>query len=82
MQVVDPSDLKVRVLQFLRDEVAPVLQVDGSTIEVCEVSSGVAQVRLGSACGCCPGSLMAVLMGVEQELRRRIPEVEYLEVVP
>ena len=82
MPVPDPSDLKARVLQFLREEVAPIVQVDGSTIEVCDVTRGVAQVRLGSLCSCCPGSLMAVLMGVEQELRRRIPEVEYLEVVP
>jgi len=25
---------------------------------------------------------MAVIMGIEQELRQRIPEVQYLELVP
>jgi Fe-S cluster biogenesis protein NfuA len=33
-------------------------------------------------CGGCPSSIMAVIMGMEQELRRHISEVEYLEVVP
>jgi hypothetical protein len=26
--------------------------------------------------------VQTILMGIEEELRRRVPEVEYLEVVP
>jgi Fe-S cluster biogenesis protein NfuA len=33
-------------------------------------------------CGTCPSSIMAAIMGIEQELRQRLPEVEYLEAVP
>jgi Fe-S cluster biogenesis protein NfuA len=39
-------------------------------------------VRLGGVCTGCPSTIMAVVMGLEQELRQRIPEVEYLEAVP
>ena len=44
--------------------------------------SGVVQVRLSGACASCPSSVMTLLMGLEHELRQRVPEVEYLEAVP
>jgi Fe-S cluster biogenesis protein NfuA len=77
-----PPDLKSRVMKFLADDVAPLLQMDGGYIELVDVQDGIAQVRLHGSCGACPTSILAVIMGMEQELRRRIPEIEYLEVVP
>ena len=74
-------DLRSRVEQVVRAEVAPLLEMDGTGIEILAVQDGVVQVRLGGSCGCCPGSVHAVVLGIEQELRRRVPEVEYLEVV-
>jgi Fe-S cluster biogenesis protein NfuA len=74
--------LKERVARILTEEVAPALQLDSSALEVCDVSGGVVRVRLGGVCAGCPNTLMAVIMGLEQELRRRMPEVEFLEVVP
>lgn len=76
------AGLKERVARILIEEVAPALQLDAAGIEVLDVSDGVAQVRLGGACASCPASLMTLIMGIEQELRRRVPEVEYLEAVP
>jgi Fe-S cluster biogenesis protein NfuA len=76
------ADLKQRVAQVVAEEVAPALQMDGSTIEVLDVTDGVVQVRLSGACGHCPGSIYAAVMGIEEELRRRVPEVQYLEAVP
>lgn len=74
--------LKDRVAKVLAEEVGPALQMDGTGIEVLDVTDGVVRVRLHGACGGCPGSVMAVLLGIEQELRRHVPEVEYLEAVP
>lgn len=76
------GDLQTRAARILREEVAPVLEMDGGAIEVLAVEAGVVQVRLRGACSSCPGSIMTVLMGIEQELRRRLPEIEYLEAVP
>ena len=76
------GDLRQRVARVVADEVAPLLGMDGGGIEVVGVEQGVVQVRLHGACGCCPGSVQAVIMGIEEELRRRVPEVEYLEAVP
>jgi Fe-S cluster biogenesis protein NfuA len=76
------TDLKQRVARVVAEEVAPLLQMDGTDIEIVAVEDGVVQVRLHGACGCCPGSVQAVIMGIEDELRRHVPEVEYLEAVP
>jgi Fe-S cluster biogenesis protein NfuA len=76
------SELKQRVARIVSEEVAPALKMDGTAIEVLDVTDGVVQVRLNGTCGTCPGSVHAVVMGIEEELRRRLPEIEYLEAVP
>ena len=40
------------------------------------------QLRLNGVCSGCPSTIMTVIMGIEQELRRLVPEVDYLEVLP
>lgn len=77
----DSEQIRQRVARVLADEVAPLLQMDGNGIEVVAVDNGVVQVRLQGVCGCCPGTVQAVVMGIEEELRRKVPEVEYLEVI-
>lgn len=77
-----PNDLKSRVARALVEHVGPALEMDGTAIEVLDVTDGVARVRLGGVCGNCPSSIMAAVMGLEQELRRHVPEIEYLEAVP
>jgi Fe-S cluster biogenesis protein NfuA len=76
------TELKDRVEQVLADEIGPDLDLDGSAIEVLGVDAGVVQVRLTNVCASCPSTLMTLIMGLEQELRKRIPEIEYLEAVP
>jgi Fe-S cluster biogenesis protein NfuA len=77
-----PDDLKTRVARLLADEVGPMLHLDGGAIEVLAVREGVVQVRLHGACGGCPSTLVSVIHGIEQELRCRFPEIEYLEALP
>ena len=76
------TDLKQRVIRVVAEEIAPALQMDGGGIEVVDVADGIVQVRLHGVCGGCPGSVYATIMSIEEELRRRVPEVEYLEAVP
>src|SRR5688500_1349198 len=77
-----PPDLKQRVTEALAREVGPALEMDGTALEVLDVEQGVARIRLNGVCGNCPSSIMAAIMGIEQELRRCVPEVEYIEAVP
>jgi Fe-S cluster biogenesis protein NfuA len=74
-------DLKARVAAILTDEVAPALQLDGGAIELLEVSGGVARVRLRGGFSCCPSTIMAIVLGLDQELCRRVPEISYVEAV-
>jgi Fe-S cluster biogenesis protein NfuA len=80
--MAEPGDLKERVARVLAEEVRPALQMDGGDVEVLGVEDGVLRVRLHGTCGGCPSTVMAVIMGLERELRQRIPEIEYLEAVP
>jgi len=74
--------LKTRVERALLDEIAPALRLEGNGIEVLDVSDGIAQVRLNGACSGCPATIMTVITSLESELRKRVPEVEAMEVVP
>jgi len=76
------DELKARLTRILVEEVAPALELDGSAVEVCDITNGVVQLRLGGVCSVCPSTIMSVVMGLEQELRQRVPEVEYVEVLP
>jgi Fe-S cluster biogenesis protein NfuA len=80
--MAESGDLKERVARVLAEEVRPALQMDGGDVEVLGVEDGVVRVRLHGTCGGCPSTVMAVIMGLERELRQRIPEIEYLEAVP
>jgi len=74
-----PTDVvKERVAQVLAEMLSP----DALEFDVLDVGEGVARVRVRGSCGCCPASVMTLLMGVEAELHRRVPEVDYVELAP
>ena len=75
-------DLRSRVEHALKVEIAPALMLDGNGIDVLDVSDGIAQVRLTGVCAGCPATIMTVIMSLESELRKRVPEVEVIEAVP
>jgi Fe-S cluster biogenesis protein NfuA len=75
-------DLKARVTQVLAEHAAPALDLDGTQIEVLDVMDGIARLRLGGMCGGCPSSIMAAVMGLEELLRRHLPELRGIEAVP
>ena len=74
--------LRDRVEHALKAEIAPALLLDGNGIEVLGVSDGIARVRLTGVCAGCPATIMTVITSLEDELRKRVPEVEVLEAVP
>lgn len=76
------SDLESLVTRVLAEKVGPALDMDGTQLEVLDVTDGVARIRLGGVCGNCPSSIMTAVMGIEEELRRHVPEVAYIEAVP
>jgi len=77
-----PDILKQRVSAALACHVGPALEMDGTQLEVLDVADGVARIRLNGVCGNCPSSIMLVVNGIEEELRKHVPEIAYIEAVP
>ena len=63
--------------------IRPAVQADGGDIELVDVTSGgVVQIRFHGACHGCPSSTMTLQMGIERNLRDRVPEVTSVVPVP
>jgi Fe-S cluster biogenesis protein NfuA len=64
-------------IQRAIDDVRPSLQADGGDIELVAVDEdGTVKVRLTGACGGCPMATMTLKMGVENYLKKTVPEVK------
>lgn len=59
------------------EQVRPFLQNDGGDISLVEVTDDLTvKVELHGACGSCPYSLMTLKNGVEQAIRRDVPQIK------
>ncbi len=64
------------------DTIRPYLQADGGNVRVLEVTAdGVLRLELEGACGTCPMSPMTLRAGVEDAVRRAVPEIIAVEAV-
>ncbi|MDR2393280.1 MAG: NifU family protein [Treponema sp.] len=58
------------------DKVRPSLQADGGDVEFVSVADdGTVSLKLTGACGGCPMAQMTLKMGIENHLKKEIPEV-------
>ena len=63
--------------------IRPAVQADGGDIELVDVTGdGVVQIRFHGACHGCPSSTMTLQMGIERNLREKVPEVTSVVPVP
>jgi Fe-S cluster biogenesis protein NfuA len=78
-----PSDpaLLERIEETL-DQIRPYLMADGGSVRLQNVTDEfVVELELLGACGTCPMSMMTLRAGIEQALKRSIPEVTRVEAV-
>ena len=67
--------VKERVAAVI-DTIRPAIQMDGGDIEFVGVDDeGVVQVRLQGACVGCPSAQITLKLGVERNLKEKVPEV-------
>ena len=70
-----PQSIREKV-QGVINLIRPAVQADGGDIELVDVSSdGVVQIRFHGACHGCPSSTMTLQMGIERNLREKVPEI-------
>jgi len=64
------------------DSIRPYLMADGGNVKILELSSeNVLKLEFVGACGSCPMSTMTFKAGVEEAIKRAVPEVKSIEVV-
>ena len=68
-------------VETILERLRPFLQADGGDIELVDVDSRSACVRLTGACAGCPTAHMTLHLGIETVLRQELPEFEALRVV-
>lgn len=70
-------DALIEKIKKSLDEVRPFLVADGGDLEFVEVTEDmVVKVKLLGACGSCPFSVQTLKLGVEEKLKRDVPEVK------
>lgn len=75
------NDLKTRIEAAI-EKIRPYLQTDGGDIELVEVTKdNVAHVRLMGACSSCSMSVMTMKAGVEETIRKEVPEIKAVVAV-
>ncbi|MFC1803856.1 NifU family protein [Thermoproteota archaeon] len=69
-------------VQAALNDVRPHLQVDGGDVELIDVTDdGVVKVKLTGACAGCPMSQMTLKWGVENYLKKKLPDIKSVEAV-
>ncbi|MDY6370983.1 MAG: NifU family protein [Bacteroidales bacterium] len=77
----EKATLEVKVKNALQ-QIRPYLQQDGGDVEYVDMTNeGVVMVRLQGHCGSCPHAMMTLKQGIEQAIKRVLPEVKSVERV-
>jgi Fe-S cluster biogenesis protein NfuA len=72
--LVNPDLLK-RVETAL-DSIRPYLEADGGNVKILDITEDmVVRLELLGACGSCPMSAMTLKAGVEESIKRAVPEI-------
>jgi Fe-S cluster biogenesis protein NfuA len=73
---MDNQEIREKIAKTI-DKVRPYLVADGGDIELKEITDDLTvKVELQGACGTCPFSLFTLKNGVEQALKKEVPEVK------
>ncbi len=73
---MDKKEVENKIIQTI-EKVRPYLLADGGDIVLHEITDDLTvKVELTGACGTCPFSLFTLKNGVEQALKKEIPELK------
>jgi Fe-S cluster biogenesis protein NfuA len=75
------NDLIKKVEEAL-DQVRPYLQADGGNVSLLEITADyVVKLELHGACKSCSMSMMTLKAGIEESIKRSVPEIKAVEAV-
>jgi len=74
-------DLKERVEEAL-ESMRPFLEADGGNVAIQEITNeNVVKLRLMGSCASCAMSIMTFKAGLEQAIKRAVPEITSVEAI-
>lgn len=69
-------------IEFALDTIRPYLEADGGNVRVIELTEDmVLKIEMLGSCGSCPMSSMTLKAGVEEAIKRAIPEIVRVEAI-
>ncbi len=72
----------IKKVENVIDQIRPYLEADGGNIRFVSLTEdNVVNVELLGACGSCPMSQMTLKNGVEQAMKKAIPEIKAVESI-
>jgi len=71
----EDGDVVKRIKELLENYVKPAVEMDGGAIQFKNFDDGVVTLRLQGSCSGCPSSMITLKAGIEQMMKRMIPEV-------
>jgi Fe-S cluster biogenesis protein NfuA len=75
----EEDEIVTKIKQLLEDHVKPAVEMDGGAIDFKSFEEGVVTVMMKGSCSGCPSSTLTLKAGIENLLKRMIPEVEAVE---
>ncbi|MGA0255291.1 MAG: NifU family protein [Bacteroidetes bacterium] len=77
----DLPDIQRQVEEAL-DTMRPYLEADGGSVRLVDITpQGVVELELLGACETCPMSSMTLRAGIEQAVKRSVPQITRVEAV-
>lgn len=77
----EPRSIHQKVEDALQ-AIRPYLEADGGDVKILEISNdGIVKLELLGACGSCPMSTMTLRAGVEEAIKRAVPEIRSVEAI-
>jgi Fe-S cluster biogenesis protein NfuA len=78
----ETSDNIVSRIESSLDDIRPYLEADGGNIKVLEITEDkTLRLEFVGNCGSCPMSTMTFKAGVEEAIKRLVPEIKSIEVI-
>lgn len=78
---VKKEDLTERIEASL-NTIRPYLEADGGNVRILEITKDfILRLEFVGNCGTCPMSTMTFKAGVEEAIRRTVPEIQSIEVI-
>lgn len=75
----EETDIDRKIKDILEEYIRPAVEQDGGAITYHSFDEGVVKVLLQGACSGCPSSTITLKAGIENLLKRMVPEVQSVE---